>query len=201
MRRSLMLLLVAAAALALAPPAMAGSFQQLYRDYRDDGRINGCNYSDAQLRGGQGDLPPDVEQYAPSLAEQIAAARDQRCGGGGGSGQGEDPGDSASAKASKAAANAAKPDKADVPEPPKPREVAPRLASVRGPQVSEAAALDDASEPAWLLVLAGVVAVLVAAVLVARRYGVRGVGAATDEAGARAADTAAEFKDWIRIGR
>ena len=77
-KRTLTSLLLAAVLLATAATAAA---QNPIDDYRRNGTIDPCKYSDGQLRKGVGNLPPDVEQYAPGLADQLNAGR-QGCGGG-----------------------------------------------------------------------------------------------------------------------
>jgi hypothetical protein len=72
-------LLAALLALVMASTALAGPLD----DFRRNGTINPCRYSDRQLRDGLNGLPPDVQQYAPGLADQLSAGR-EGCGGGGG---------------------------------------------------------------------------------------------------------------------
>ena len=78
MRRTLLSLLLAAVLLAQAATAAA---QNPIDDYRRNGTIDPCKYSDGQLRRGSGNLPPDVEQYAPGLADALNQGR-EGCGGG-----------------------------------------------------------------------------------------------------------------------
>ena len=78
MRRTLTSLLLAVVVLA---PAATAAAQNPIDDYRRNGAIDPCKYSDGQLRRGVGNLPPDVEQYAPGLADQLNQGR-QGCGGG-----------------------------------------------------------------------------------------------------------------------
>ncbi len=70
--------LIAVLALGFAAPAAA----QL-DDYKNGGSIPQCKYSDQQLGGALGDLPPDVEQYAPGYADELRNARGGGCGSGG----------------------------------------------------------------------------------------------------------------------
>ena len=77
-KRTLTSLLLAVVVLAPAATAVA---QNPIDDYRRNGTIDPCKYSDGQLRKGIGNLPPDVEQYAPGLADQLNPGR-QGCGGG-----------------------------------------------------------------------------------------------------------------------
>ena len=77
MRRLLALIALAPTlALAAAAPAAADP----YDDYRSDGSINPCNYSADELQRSRDALPPDVIQYSPGLADQLAAGQ-EGCGG------------------------------------------------------------------------------------------------------------------------
>ena len=78
MRRTLLSLLMVAFLLAGTATAAA---QNPIDDYRRNGTIDPCKYSDGQLRRGSGNLPPDVEQYAPGLADALNQGR-EGCGGG-----------------------------------------------------------------------------------------------------------------------
>ena len=78
MRRALLSLLMVAFVLAGTATAAA---QNPIDDYRRNGTIDPCKYSDGQLRRGSGNLPPDVEQYAPGLADALNQGR-EGCGGG-----------------------------------------------------------------------------------------------------------------------
>src|SRR5881409_2623429 len=71
----------AAAFVALAAPASANEFQTLYNDFKGDGSIDPCRYSSGELQQGASQIPPDIEQYAPSFADQLAAARHRQAGG------------------------------------------------------------------------------------------------------------------------
>ena len=203
MRATRLVLLCTVLALTVVAPAAA---QDPYDDFRDDGQINTCQYSDEQLRQGLDGLPPDVIQYSPGLADQLAAGR-EGCGGGapgsstdtrdlelvpgpaaGLGGRGGGPGEGAV--------------KARIPDPPAPtasdRE---RLADVATPDV---AATSRADVPGWaiaLLAAAGAVALLLA---LARPLGL-GAGsplrASFAEAGGRTADAAAQVWDSVRLGR
>lgn len=190
-----------------ATPAAAGP----YDDYRADGQIDPCQYSDEELRQGLDSLPPDVLQYSPGLADQLAAGR-EGCGGGapgsptdprqfetvplvngtgGGRGRGG-PGDALAAKAA-------------IPDPPAPGAAAKqRLAGITAPPVS---AGTRSHVPAWivaLLVAASIVAILFT---LARLGGLgadrrlRSLRASFSEAAGRTADGAAQLVDSVRLGR
>jgi hypothetical protein len=63
---------------ALAAPASAG-FQEVFNDFKDDGTIDACRYTDGELAAVQ--VPPDIEQYAPDFLGALAAARERRASG------------------------------------------------------------------------------------------------------------------------
>jgi hypothetical protein len=76
--RPLMKLTIAAALAALLLPSLAeADFQTLFDDYRADGAINGCNYSQSDLSAGLSSVPSDVRQYDPGFSEAINAALEQ----------------------------------------------------------------------------------------------------------------------------
>jgi hypothetical protein len=211
-RLALTALLGLLVALLCAAPAAASP----YDDYRDDGQINPCDYSDGELRQTLDSLPPDVLQYSPGLADQLAAGR-EGCGGGapgsttdprqyqtvppvrgskgggGGSGGGGVPG------AGGALANA------KIPEPPAPGAAArTRLAEIATPPVSASTRSDV---PGWVIAL--LVAAALAGILfaLARTSGLetdrllRPLRGSFGEAGGRTADAAAQLFDSVRLGR
>jgi hypothetical protein len=65
----------------LAPAAARADFGDLYRDYTNDGAINGCKHSPAELRAGLGQIPADVRQYDPGFEQALEGALEQRVGG------------------------------------------------------------------------------------------------------------------------
>src|SRR5215203_4471682 len=86
------LLLVLGLAFAAAPAAHAASaFEQVLSDYQKDGKIDPCAHSEDTLRDAAGQIPNDIEQYAPdfptALQDAIDARTQGKCAGsGGGSG-------------------------------------------------------------------------------------------------------------------
>jgi hypothetical protein len=68
-------------ALALPSAAAASGFQEIYGDYKSDGELNGC-YSPQDLHRAGGQIPPDIEQYAPGFGNSLSAAQ-TRCSSGG----------------------------------------------------------------------------------------------------------------------
>jgi hypothetical protein len=72
--------LVLLAPLALPASATADDFQQIFGDYKADGRIDGC-YRPHQIHNAGQAIPPDIEQYAPGFGNALSAAQ-TRCGSG-----------------------------------------------------------------------------------------------------------------------
>ena len=216
MRRPL-LLSATIGALILAAPASA----QL-DDFKKGGSVPTCKYSDRQLSGALGDLPPDVEQYAPGYADDLRNARGAPCGGkgagsngattaggsgvesvpappsgGGGDGPGGSDGSGGAGATSSETGVATPP--APKPEPRK------RFANASSPAVTTRPSGPDV--PVWALVLMGG-ALLIAAVVgalyllgadVSRLTRPR--GASAGEARARTSDRATELWETVRFGR
>ena len=196
-----------AMAIGAAVPVQA---QDVFNDFRQNGTINPCNYTDGQLRQGLNGLPPDIQQYAPGLADQLAAGR-EGCGGGGGGGQPAAaavpvPGAPGAGPTLPPAAPAAPQIK--IPAPPAPKAKArARLADIDTPTVSTTAVTKGPDTPGWLLPLllfVFLVALLIAGVRLggwsAERF-TRPFKAGLDDAGGRAADSAAQLRDIVRFGR
>ena len=178
-------------------------------DYRRNGTINPCKYSDGQLKQGLGNLPPDVQQYAPGLADQLRQGR-EGCGGGStgsgttqtqavpGPGNPTNCGGGGSAGAVGTAA-AARP-RAKILDPPAPKASArTRLADISTPPVSQHF---NKGAPGWLAPL--MVGLLVLAALFALvRFA--GLGARFPRSRRRprppAGDMAAQLWDSVRLGR
>lgn len=206
MRRSIFILVLAAV---LAAPVASAVAQNPIDDYRRNGTIDPCKYSDGQLRRGIGNLPPDVEQYAPGLADQLNQGR-EGCGGaapggtetrsgeavpapaaaGGGGGGGSGPG--------------AAP-KARIKAPPAPVVgTRLRLADLSTPAVSSKPGQDV---PGWVLPLLLAAIALAAIIAAVRVLGTdtarltRPLGAAFRDAGERSGDAMAHLWDRVRLGR
>lgn len=84
------------ATLLFAVPASAG-LQAVVKDLRDDGAIDPCAHTGAELRSALEAIGPDVDQYAPELPAMIEDALAIRAGGGcsrggGSGGEGSDGG-------------------------------------------------------------------------------------------------------------
>lgn len=204
-RLSLTALLALLLALVWAGPAAADP----YEDYREDGQINACDYSDSELRQGLDGLPPDVLQYSPGLADQLAAGR-EGCGGGA-PGSSTDPRQYetvplvSGTSGGNGTGGAEAPAKAKIPDPPAPSAAAKaRLAEITAPPVS---ATTRSDVPGWvvaLLVAAGLGAILFTLArtsdLGSERV-LRPLRASFAEAGGRTADAAAQVFDSLRPGR
>lgn len=204
------------ALLVAVAPASAGPID----DYRRDGTIDPCKYSDGQLKRGRNNLSPDVEQYAPGLADQLNSGR-EGCGGsspGGANprrtqvvptpgasskGGGGRPGGGSNGPAAPGAGGRAA--QSNIPAPPAPTAAARRrLADISTPPVS--ARINDGA-PDWvkwlllvLLALAALVAALRRAGLSTERF-TSPLRASFGDAGGRTADGAAELWDRVRLGR
>lgn len=78
--RLLPTLLLLLAPLGAPAGASASDFQQIFRDYKADGKLNGC-YRPEQIHNAGREIPPDIEQYAPGFGDALAAAQ-TRCAAG-----------------------------------------------------------------------------------------------------------------------
>ena len=177
---------VLVAGLVLAPSAFAQN--DLYNDYKKDGQVNPCSYSPGQVRRNLQDLPPDVQQYAPGLADQLR----RPCGG---------APQSAPVQQSPAAPAPAggggppappSPDRPSVPRPPAPKSPVVRAVNATAPAVPANSGSDF---PAWLVATLGALAAVVLGVMLAGRYGgleleslTRPLRASLAEAGGRVED-------------
>lgn len=205
MRRLLTLTALAPVlALAAAAPASADP----YDDYRRDGSINPCSYSPEQLQRSRDALPPDVIQYSPGLADQLAVGQ-EGCGGqapgaapetrdsevvpslpsagGGGSAQSGAPGDTRRAR---------------ILDPPTPKAADQvRLANLATPAPSVKPGSEDM--PGWMLPLIGGLALLGLLGLLATRALAGSLGGRPLAAGAsgRISDALTEAWESVRLGR
>src|SRR3954469_10031065 len=65
-----------------APAAWArSSFDSVFADYTKDGKIDACRHSASELQKARGDIPPDIEQYAPDFPDALDAAIEARARG------------------------------------------------------------------------------------------------------------------------
>ena len=205
MRRTLFTLLLAAVLLAPAAPATA---QNPIDDYRRNGTIDPCKYSDGQLKRGVGNLSPDVEQYAPGLADQLNQGR-EGCGGNAPGGTETRQGEAVPAPAASGNGGGGSGDgagrAAQVKAPPTPVVgTRLRLADFSTPAVSSKRGQDV---PGWVLPLLLVALALAAVAAVVRLTGAdtarftRPLGAAFRDAGERSGDAMTHLWDRVRLGR
>jgi len=155
-------LLIVLASLAWPAGAMAGDFQQIFGDYKDDGQINGC-YRPDQLHNAGQDIPPDIEQYAPGFGDALSSAQ-TRCGA---SQAPDEPEEEEPALVSAGTRGPGDPDvepKKAVREPPAPKVATPPLPKeLAAPNLAPAAASVSSDTPGALvalLVAAGIAVVL-----------------------------------------
>lgn len=189
------------AALLLAPAASALAQNSLYNDYRRTGQVNPCKYSPGQVRRQLQNLPPDVQQYAPGLADQLrrpcaaapAAAPVQR------------QSTSAPTPTGGPPAPPPAPRKARVLAPPAPKSPTVRVVDATAPLVPQSSV---AGLPSWLALGLGLLAALALALLLAMRYAgleleslTRPLRASLAEAGGHAGDLAGDLRDRLRLGR
>ncbi|MBA3359388.1 MAG: hypothetical protein H0U20_08025 [Thermoleophilaceae bacterium] len=205
MRRLLALTALAPAlALAVAAPASADP----YDDYRRDGTINPCSYSPDELQRSRDALPPDVIQYSPGLADQLAAGQ-EGCGGqapgaapetrdsevvpglpsagGGGTEQSAAPGDTRRAR---------------ILDPPTPKaQEKIRLANLATPSPSVRPGSEEM--PGWLLPLLGGLALLGLLAFAATRLlaGTAGGSPLATGPRGRLSDALTEAWESVRLGR
>ncbi len=216
--------LALALSLAAAPAASADSFDRIFKDYQRTGKVDPCKYSKSELESAQGQVPNDIEAYAPDFPDALQAAAEQRAGGACRTqpaqqqqpAQPAAPSSSSTPPSSPSAAGApatpGAPGAAGAPATPAPTP-APKLAPAAADRaiVRSAQTLrsSDAHVPAPVIVLAGLGALLVLAGLA---YGLarwlafdprwaRSTRHAIGEAGWRVSATWAEFTDWVRLGR
>jgi len=202
--------LFAVLSLAFASPAAA----QL-QDYKNNGTVAPCKYNDRQLGGALGDLPPDIEQYAPGYAEQLRNARGAPCGSKGTPGSGgtttgandrvEDVPAPPSVGGSGGPGGAATPGPTTMERVGKPPIPVPtprtKLADVTSPAITSGPTGPDV--PVWALFLIAVVLLVGSALFLsgADFSRLRPFGVAADEARARTSDRAIELWETVRFGR
>jgi hypothetical protein len=105
MRAPLLAVVAVVVGLAAAPAAQAATaFEEVLKDYKGDANINPCKHSEETLSKAAGQVPNDIEQYAPDFPEALgnaiaaraqgacdgkdAGGADEGSGGGGSSGSG-----------------------------------------------------------------------------------------------------------------
>ena len=197
MRRRGSLAALLAAALLLAPATSA--FADLYNDYKNSGSVNPCKYSPSEVRKQLKNLPPDVQQYAHGLADQLR----RPCGGAPQSAPAQQSAAAPTPTGGPPAPPAA--NKPSIPSPPAPKSPAVRAVNATAPAVP---ANSGGSFPGWLVVTLGALAALALGVMLAGRYGglelealTRPLRASLAEAGGRAGDRAGDLRDLFRLRR
>jgi hypothetical protein len=200
--------LTCAAALVMPAAAHANAFDEVFREYQNTGKVDGCRHTATELEQAEAQLPKGIEQSAPAFPQVLAAAAAQRA-----------KGDCAKEAAqSTTTATAATPPASATTEPPAtsqpaapaasqpaPAATTPPAAPAAGAAPAAAAAADD-SVPVVLVVAGALVALILVLWGMARwwawepRWLVRWRHA-TAEAGWRASAAWAEFTDWLRLGR
>jgi outer membrane biosynthesis protein TonB len=111
----------------LAAPPAAIAQQEILEDYRRDGVVDPCAYSPGELQQGLENLPPDIEQYAPDLADQLR--RGAACAAPAPAPQPEQapPAEAPAPVAEAPPAAKPKPKPKPIPDPPAPRTERPRV--------------------------------------------------------------------------
>ena len=67
----------------VAPTAAFGdAYDKVFADYQKDGRIDPCKHSEKELRTAKGQIPSDIEQYAPDFPAALDDALEERARGG-----------------------------------------------------------------------------------------------------------------------
>jgi hypothetical protein len=74
--------LVALVCALTAPAAYGDAYDRVFADYQKDGRIDPCRHSEGELRTAKGQIPSDIEQYAPDFPAALDDALEQRARGG-----------------------------------------------------------------------------------------------------------------------
>jgi len=208
--------------LAFAPAAHADSFDKIFKEYQSTGKITACKYTEAELKEAKGEVPNDIEAYAPDFPNALEGALEQRAGGACKGGQ------PAATTTPSAAAPGATPTTpappagtATIPGATVPAPTSTTPAPTPDPTINATAADNaiaktaltadesDAGTPAPVIALGVLGALLALGGLVyglAHWFGFdprwrRRMRHAVAEAGWRAGNTWSEFADWLRFGR
>ena len=194
MRRWLFPAALVAASLAAAAPASAQD-NKIFKDFQKNGQINPCNYSKGQLQRGLHDLPPDIQQYAPGLADQLRRPCATTA-------PATPTASTPEAQAQQQAVLPTSRRKARVPSPPAPRGKTRGGLDVAAPAVTAAPTGPDV--PGWLQLLLGLVAVGGLGTVLLTRYGglepesaTRPLRTSLAEGGSRVTDALAGLRDRI----
>jgi hypothetical protein len=210
-------LLLSVLVLVVPGTAAADPFDDVFADYQKDGKIDPCAHSPEELQQAKGDIPNDIDQYAPDFPAALDAAMEDRASGTCGDGTGSPggaaapgtPGGPSTTATAPVAPGATAPNAAgQTPGPPGTAQPTPQAADGA---IRNAAANDDSDSdfPAPL------VALLVAGGLLALSLLVWGLFRwfawepawlprarhSVAEAGWRTSGAWADFTDWLRTRR
>ena len=211
--------LAVAALLALPSVAQAGSaFDQVFKNFEQNGgAINPCTLSDATLKAALGQIPNDLQQYAPDIQHAIKQALAARASGACNHVTQTAPAvpppvvttTTTPAPPTSGALTPAKPTYR-VQVPPAPPASIHSTSDTGTVYPAETVAAHTSSGPPAALVILGALA-LALTLVAASLFGARALGLeprwslgmrhAFAEAGYRTAGVWAEFADWVRFGR
>lgn len=219
MRRMLSLLLAVGLSLAFAAPASASLADRLVADFADDGSLDACKYTEAELRQIENLIGNDTDAYAPDFRTALDALIERRAQGAcrkkpkpaGGdqdtSAPPATPGTTGGSGTASGSGARSSPGEAGPVPGPQTQQPAPLITD----SVAAAARSGEEGEvpPVPLLAIGALAALLALGGLVfgaARWAGWEPAWAnrarhATAEAGWRASSTWAEFTDFVRFGR
>src|SRR6476619_7309862 len=76
------LIAMLATGLLAAPAAPANTFDTIFKTYQRTGKVDACKYSASDLKKALGQVPNDIEQYAPDFPAALQAAAEKRASGG-----------------------------------------------------------------------------------------------------------------------
>ena len=204
--------------LAIPATAAADAFDDVFADYQRDGRINACEHTDKALRDARGQIPNDIEQYAPDFPDALDEALERRargeCQNGGSDGDGSPNGgpEATAGGGGDTPTTATAPANTTPGAAPAPPGAAEANTTANDGAIANAASRQadtDSDAPAPLLVLAvlGGVLALLALIWGLLRWFAAEPGwlasarHATAEAGSRTSGARADFTDWVKRGR
>jgi hypothetical protein len=78
MLRRTAILAALAGVLAAPAAAQADAFDDVFADYQKDARIDACKHSERDLKAAKGQVPNDIEQYAPDFPAALDEALEDR---------------------------------------------------------------------------------------------------------------------------
>jgi len=206
-------LIALALALCAAPAAYADAFDRIFHEYQKTGKVDPCHFSQQDLEKAQGQVPNDIEAYAPDFPEALQAAAEQRASGACAqkqSGAAPAPaGAAAPAATPPGTPPPATPGATGAPAPTPDPQPAATAADQAIAKAADTKRVSDAGAPApvvalaaiWLLLALGGLGYALARWLAWEPRWAGGTRHAVGEAGWRASALWAEFTDWLRLGR